>query len=74
MKTTTYKIGQNGHGAPNEKISSMETFNTDFINKLNSEEEILKFDKNSRRCDPDNPNRVLTIGFGFGWEKGSLED
>ena len=57
MKTTTYKIGQNGHGAPNEKISSMETFNTDFINKLNSEEEIPKFDKNSRRCDPDNPNR-----------------
>lgn len=52
----------------------METFNTNFINKLNSEEEIPKFDKNSRRCDPDNPNRILTVGFGFGWEKGSQED
>lgn len=32
-----------------------------------------KVDKNSRRCDPENPNRILTVGFGFGSEKGTSE-
>ena len=68
MKTTTYKIGKEGENAPNEKISSTETYHTI---KQHIEDEPPKFDKNSRRCDPDNPNRVLTIGFGFGWEKGT---
>ena len=30
-------------------------------------------DPTSRRADPSNPNRVMTIGFGFGAEKGDIE-
>jgi len=29
---------------------------------------------NGRRADMSNPNRILTVGFGFGAEKGSNED
>lgn len=32
-----------------------------------------KVDKNSRRCDPENPNRAKAVGFGFGSEKGTYE-
>ena len=32
-----------------------------------------KGDRNLRRADPDNPNRILTVGFGFGSEKGTSE-
>ena len=28
---------------------------------------------NPRRCDPENPNRIRTVGFGFGSEKGTHE-
>lgn len=37
------------------------------------EKEEPKIDKNSRWCDPENPNRIKTIGFGFGAEKGTYE-
>jgi len=36
-------------------------------------EEPPQVDKNSRRCDPANANRVMTVGFGFGAEKGTKE-
>lgn len=73
MKTTTYQIGKEGKMAPNEKTSSNQQ---NFVPKLQKEEELNgppKFDKNSRRCDPENPNRVLTVGFGHGSEKGTVE-
>jgi hypothetical protein len=70
MKTTTYSIGKKGHDAPNEKLSSTQTYHTP---NVHIEEGPAKFDKNSRRADPSNPNRVLTVGFGFGAEKGTKE-
>lgn len=71
MKTTTYKIGKAGADAPNEKFSSKQTF---FTNKLAEEKDKPKYDKNSRRSDPANPNKVITVGFGHGAEKGTVED
>lgn len=68
MKTTTFKIGKEGESAPNEKISSTETYHNI---KQHIEDQPLKYDKNSRRCDPENANRILTVGFGHGWEKGT---
>ena len=70
MKTTTYQIGKKGTDAPNEKTSSNQAV---FTTKVHPDEEPPKVDKNSRRCDPANPNRVMTIGFGFGSEKGTKE-
>lgn len=70
MKTTTYQIGKKGEDAPNEKMSSNQAV---FTTKVHPDEEPPKVDKNSRRCDPANPNRVMTIGFGFGSEKGTKE-
>lgn len=32
-----------------------------------------KYDKNSRRADPENKNRAVTIGFGQGTEAGTKE-
>jgi hypothetical protein len=32
-----------------------------------------KFDKNSRRADPTNANRILTVGFGHGAEAGTKD-
>jgi len=29
------------------------------------------YNKNSRRADPSNPNRIMTVGFGYGSEKGT---
>jgi len=29
--------------------------------------------KATRRADPHNPNRVVTVGFGFGSEKGTKD-
>lgn len=68
MKTTTYSIGKKGHDAPNEKVSSHQTYHVPI-----KEEEPPKFDKNSRRADPENPNRILTVGFGHGAEKGTKD-
>lgn len=73
MKTTTYQIGKEGKMAPNEKTSSNQQH---FVPKLEKEEELNgppKFDKNSRRCDPENANRIMTVGFGHGAEKGTVE-
>ena len=77
MKTTTYQIGHEGtkgQQAPNETTSSNQQH---YIPKLAKEEEInggpAKFDKNSRRCDPENANRIMTVGFGHGSEKGTVE-
>jgi hypothetical protein len=27
-----------------------------------------------RRADPRNPNRIMTFGFGFGTEKGTIDE
>ena len=70
MKTTTYQIGKEGAAAPNERTSSHQAV---FTTKVHPDEEPPKVDKNSRRCDPTNPNRVMTIGFGFGSEKGTKD-
>ena len=70
MKTTTYSIGKKGMDAPNEKFSSNQTYHTDAVH---IEDEPPKFDKNSRRADPLNANRVLTVGFGHGAEAGLKE-
>ena len=59
MKTTTYKIGQQF----NEKQSS----NQEQYDKKSNDE------VNNRRADPSNPNRIMTVGFGFGAEKGTKE-
>jgi hypothetical protein len=71
MKTTTYSIGKKGLDAPNEKLSSNQG---EFTTKVHADEEPPQVDKNSRRCDPTNPNRVMTIGFGHGAEKGTKEE
>jgi hypothetical protein len=71
MKTTTYSIGKKGIDAPNEKDSSNTIFHSAKVHK--EEGEPLKYDKNSRRADPENKNRVLTVGFGHGAEKGTKE-
>lgn len=70
MKTTTYSIGKKGLDAPNEKFSSNQTYHTADVHV---EDSPPKFDKNSRRADPANANRVLTVGFGFGAEKGTKD-
>lgn len=70
MKTTTYQIGKKGADAPNEKVSSHQAV---FTTKVHPDEEPPQVDKNSRRCDPANPNRVMTVGFGHGAEKGTKE-
>ena len=38
--------------------------------KLPQAEEKIDLD-NPRRCDPENANRIKTVGFGFGAEKGT---
>ena len=70
MKTTTYQIGKEGSAAPNERQSSNQAV---FTTKVHADEEPPQVDKNSRRCDPTNPNRVMTVGFGHGAEKGTKE-
>lgn len=69
MKTTTYSIGKKGHNAPNEVDTTNQTQLTE---KLKFAEEKLDLD-NPRRCDPENPNRIKTVGFGFGAEKGTYD-
>lgn len=55
MKTTTYTIGKQGLGAPNEKKTSHGlVFTKPDGNEIFTAE---GYDKNSRRCDPANPNR-----------------
>jgi hypothetical protein len=70
MKKPNYSIGKKGHDAPNEKVSSNNTYHTQ---RQHDEDEPPKVGKNDRRCDPENPNRILTVGFGFGSEKGTFE-
>lgn len=70
MKKTTYTIGKQGDDAPNEKKTSTGNTHVKVPNTLRYEE---GYDKNSRRAAPDNPNRVLTVGFGAGTEKGTYE-
>jgi hypothetical protein len=70
MKTTTYSIGKKGVDAPNEKFSSNQTYHTA---NVHIEDAPPKYDKNSKRADPSNPNRVLTVGFGYGAEKGTKD-
>jgi len=70
MKSTTYKIGKEGPDAPNEKLTTQITYHN---MRPHEEDEKPKVDKNSRRCDPDNPNRQIAVGFGYGPEKGTYE-
>ena len=70
MKTTTYSIGKKCLHASNEKFSSTQTYHTA---NVHIEDVPPKFDKNSRRADPTNPNRILTVGFGHGAEKGTKD-
>jgi len=68
MKTTTYTIGKQGEDAPNEVNT---TNQTQLTQKVHAGEDPPKVDKNSRRCDPENPNRAKAVGFGYGSEKGT---
>ena len=70
MKTTTYTIGKQGSDAPNEVNTTNQVHLTQ---KVHKDEEPPKVDKNSRRCDPQNPNRAKAVGFGYGSEKGTYE-
>jgi hypothetical protein len=70
MKTTTYSIGKKGSDAPNEVNT---TNQVQLTQKVHPGEEPPKIDKNSRRCDPENPNRAKAVGFGYGSEKGTYE-
>ena len=72
MKTTTYAIGKKGEGAPNEKDATTAVFHSAKVQKEGLEMP-QKYDKNSRRADPENKNRIITIGFGHGAEKGTKE-
>lgn len=69
MKKTTYSIGKKGRDAPNEVSTTNQTHLTD---KLPQSEKKVSLD-NPRRCDPENPNRIKTVGFGYGSEKGTYE-
>ena len=62
MKKTTYQIGKEGRNAPNEKFSTHRTLYTD----TNPEAP-----EGGRRSDPNNPNKKLALGFGYGCEKGT---
>ena len=70
MKTTTYQIGKEGKDRPNEISTQNQIFHSE---KVHKEEESPLYDKNSRRADPLNKNRILTVGFGHGAEKGTKE-
>lgn len=70
MKKTTYSIGEQGLDAPNEKTTTKELVHNI---QVQQNEQPSKFDKNSRRADPSNPNRTLTVGFGYGAEKGTKD-
>ena len=68
MKTTNYQIGKEGENPPNEITSTTQTTHVPLGGNGPN-----KGDRNLRRADPDNPNRILTVGFGFGAEKGTSE-
>lgn len=70
MKTTTYQIGELGKNAPNEINTQNQLFHSE---KVHKEDEPPLYDKNSRRADPSNKNKILTVGFGHGAEKGTKE-
>lgn len=66
MKKPNYAIGKEGNDAPNEKETSANTFHKEIPDDG-------RRDKNDRRADPTNPNKIKTVGFGFGSEKGTKE-
>jgi len=68
MKSTTYKIGNEEVNDP--AVSSSQVHYT----SKPLEEEGGAQKKISRRADPSNPNRKMTIGFGHGAEQGTKED
>ena len=68
MKSTNYKIGKEGNDAPNEKQTTNKTQFANTERHLKEEPRDI-----SRRADPNNPNRVLSFGFGFGAETGTKE-
>ena len=68
MKKTTFRIGKEGEDAPNEKVSSNQV---QFPSKPHDED---KNEKVTRRADPSNPNRIMTVGFGHGVEGGTKMD
>jgi len=70
MKTTTYTIGKEGEDAPNEKLTTKDAIHNIEVQK---KDQPPGYEKNSRRADPSNPNRTLTVGFGFGAEKGTKD-
>ena len=70
MKTTTYRIGEKGDNAPNETSTQNQVFHSE---KVHKEDDPPLYDKNSRRADPSNKNKILTVGFGHGAEKGTKE-
>ena len=70
MKTTTYQIGELGDNAPNEVNTQNQLMHTERVHK---EDNPPLYDKNSRRADPSNKNKILTVGFGHGSEKGTKE-
>ena len=70
MKKPNYSIGEKHKGAPNEKTTTHGTYHNERPHK---DESPLGYDKNSRRADPANANRILTVAFGKGAEAGTHE-
>ena len=66
MKTPNVKIGKLQEMGPNEVNTTNQTHLTDEVHKGNDI-------PNLRRCDPQNPNRLKAVGFGYGSEKGTFE-
>jgi|TARA_B110001450_G_C17601292_1_gene473102 hypothetical protein len=70
MKTTTFQIGKEKE--PHYLDSTAK--NTWATKEIDND--TIKCDVNLRRADhnfPNNPNRTLTVGFGYGAEKGTSE-
>ena len=68
MKKTTYKIGHDPK-APKVSTSTKEHFNSKIF-----EDSSFKQKEISRRADPSNPNRQITVEFGKGAEAGTKAD
>jgi hypothetical protein len=68
MKKTTYKIG-NDQSNDNIVTTNGATYSGRKYDDPSSPQKAV-----SRRCDPSNPNRKMTLVFGKGGEAGTKEE
>ena len=66
MKSPNVKIGKLMENDVNEIHTTNQQSLTEEVHKDNNS-------PNTRRADPKNPNRIKTVKFGFGSEKGTHE-